>query len=139
VMMLSGRFPSEELLARHGLAEAFQPVSAAAARGDVGSLDTALRAGEAFFVARGVLLILERLRSLALRNLVRRVAAITETHLVTLADLGSALTVSGVVVEIDEIECLVANLIVDGFIKGYLSHKKHTLVLSKVKPFPQVQ
>ncbi len=36
----------------------------------------------------------------------------------------------------DEVECVVANLIYNGHVKGYISHKNHVLVLSKANPFP---
>ncbi len=39
-------------------------------------------------------------------------------------------------VDTDEVECIVANLIYSGRIKGYISHQKSILVLSKVDPFP---
>lgn len=36
----------------------------------------------------------------------------------------------------DEVECLVANLIFRRYVKGYLSHKSRVAVLSKVDAFP---
>jgi hypothetical protein len=38
--------------------------------------------------------------------------------------------------ELDEIECVLANLVFQGKIKGYLSHEKRTLIVSKADPFP---
>lgn len=37
--------------------------------------------------------------------------------------------------DLDELEFLLANLIANGFIKGYISHEKRMLVLAK-DPFP---
>jgi hypothetical protein len=37
----------------------------------------------------------------------------------------------------DELECLLANLIGSGLIKGYISHDHHILVLA-AEAFPQV-
>ena len=42
----------------------------------------------------------------------------------------------GMPIDLDEIECILANLIFQGFVRGYLSHSKGTLVLSKRDPFP---
>lgn len=42
-------------------------------------------------------------------------------------------------VDIDEIECLLANLIFKGNIRGYIAHEKRILVLSKDNPFPYPQ
>lgn len=36
----------------------------------------------------------------------------------------------------DEVECIVANLIFQKYIKGYISHKLRTVVLSKQDAFP---
>ena len=38
--------------------------------------------------------------------------------------------------DLDEIECVIANLIYKGFIKGYLSHQMRVLVVSATKAFP---
>jgi nuclear mRNA export protein PCID2/THP1 len=39
-------------------------------------------------------------------------------------------------VDMDEVECIVANLIFRKYVKGYISHKSRVAVLSKVDPFP---
>ncbi|KAG7202415.1 hypothetical protein KM043_018730 [Ampulex compressa] len=41
-------------------------------------------------------------------------------------------------VDMDETECLVANLIYEGKIKGYISHQHKKLVISKQNPFPKL-
>ena len=46
---------------------------------------------------------------------------------------------TGVEMDIDEIECMLANLIYKGYVKGYLSHQHSKLVLSKGKPFPPLR
>jgi replication initiation and membrane attachment protein DnaB len=48
----------------------------------------------------------------------------------------TAVKVSGVEADLDEIECMLANLIDKGLMKGYMSHEKSTLVLSNKDPFP---
>jgi nuclear mRNA export protein PCID2/THP1 len=40
-------------------------------------------------------------------------------------------------VDLDEIECIVANLIYQNKVKGYITHQKRTLILSKSDPFPK--
>jgi hypothetical protein len=42
-------------------------------------------------------------------------------------------------VDLDEVECIVANLIFQKFMKGYISHEKATLVLSVKDAFPPAQ
>jgi hypothetical protein len=39
-------------------------------------------------------------------------------------------------IDLDEVECILANLIFKQYIRGYLSHEKRILVLSKKEPFP---
>ncbi|AET39685.1 uncharacterized protein Ecym_4664 [Eremothecium cymbalariae DBVPG len=39
---------------------------------------------------------------------------------------------------LDRTECLIANLINKGFVKGYLSHGNRVLVVSKTEPFPRL-
>jgi hypothetical protein len=50
--------------------------------------------------------------------------------------LQKALEWQKMALEMDEVECLVANLIYRGYVKGYISHSKRVLVLSKANPFP---
>lgn len=40
-------------------------------------------------------------------------------------------------VDLDEVECILSNLIYQGKIKGYISHEKRTLIISKADPFPK--
>jgi nuclear mRNA export protein PCID2/THP1 len=39
-------------------------------------------------------------------------------------------------IDSDEVECIAANLIYRGIIRGYIAHTKGYLVLSKQNPFP---
>jgi hypothetical protein len=42
----------------------------------------------------------------------------------------------GVDMDLDEVECVLVNLIYRKYIKGYISHKSRVLVLSKQGAFP---
>lgn len=48
----------------------------------------------------------------------------------------AALAWQGVDMDMDGVECVVANLIYRKFVKGYLSHQHRVAVLSKQDPFP---
>ena len=48
----------------------------------------------------------------------------------------AAPSADGIEVDMDEVECILANLIYSGKVKGYISHQKSILVLSKQDPFP---
>ena len=41
-------------------------------------------------------------------------------------------------VSMDEAECLVANMIYKGFVRGYISHEKQMVVLAKADTFPRL-
>jgi len=47
-----------------------------------------------------------------------------------------ALAWQGVDMDLDGVECIVANLIYRKLVKGYLSHQHRIAVLSKQDPFP---
>jgi hypothetical protein len=47
-----------------------------------------------------------------------------------------ALQISGQDVPLDEAECLVANMIYRGYIRGYISHEKQMVVLANTNAFP---
>lgn len=50
----------------------------------------------------------------------------------------SALRIAGMDVPSDEAECLVANMIYRGFIRGYISHEKQMVVLAIKNAFPRI-
>lgn len=53
--------------------------------------------------------------------------------------LQSALEWQQLPLSMEEVECQVANLIYRGYVKGYISHSKRVLVLSKKSPFPPLK
>lgn len=50
-----------------------------------------------------------------------------------------ALQFAGVTVDDDEVECMLAKMIYDSYIRGYISHEKRVLVLSQKDPFPGLE
>jgi hypothetical protein len=48
----------------------------------------------------------------------------------------SSLTISGIDVSQGEAECLVANMIYKGLMRGYISHEKQMVVLASTNAFP---
>lgn len=45
----------------------------------------------------------------------------------------------GVTVDLAELECILANLIFRGFVRGYISHSHSTVVVAKTGAFPAVR
>ena len=145
VKLILGVLPSERLLQTYELRE-FVDVVEAARRGDVRLLNAALHANESTFIKQGTYLILEKLRMSVYRTLFKKIHAIhgeretNKANQVALVKFQRALRWCGVDdVDIDEVECVVSNLIFRKFVKGYISHKNRVVVLSKADPFPPLK
>ena len=85
---------------------------------------------------QGTYLLLEKCKTICYRNLFKRVHAVLGSHQIPLSQVASAFKWLNIDLDLDEIECILSNLIYRGFVRGYLSHTKRVLVLSKRDPFP---
>uniref|UniRef100_A0A2K5CSK3 PCI domain-containing protein 2 n=3 Tax=Aotus nancymaae TaxID=37293 RepID=A0A2K5CSK3_AOTNA len=136
VKMLLGHMPTVELLKRYHLMQ-FAEVTRAVSEGNLLLLHEALARHEAFFIRCGIFLILEKLKIITYRNLFKKVYLLLKTHQLSLDAFLVALKFMQVEdVDIDEVQCILANLIYMGHIKGYISHQHQKLVVSKQNPFP---
>jgi hypothetical protein len=115
------------------------------------------------FIRDGVYLVLEKLRTVIIRNLIKKIhlLAPAPSHQLKLAMVATTMRAMGqsgaasgtggageaagagaeddaveLALDLDELECTLANLIFSGYIKGYIAHEKRVLVLSKASPFP---
>lgn len=138
VRMLLGGLPSPTLLKKYQV-EYYAPIAKALREGNIRELDLAIREQERIFVAHGIYLILEKLKIIAYRNLFKRVFLLLGTHQLPLQAFTDALNFSNgsEEVPVEEVQCIIANLIDKNFIKGYISHSYQKLVVSKKDPFPQ--
>ncbi|XP_055525481.1 PCI domain-containing protein 2 homolog [Wyeomyia smithii] len=138
VKMLLGYMPRKEVLERYNVLQ-FHDLTMALKEGNVRRFDEAIQKHESFFINAGIFLIVEKLKILAYRNLFKKVYLILQTHQI---DLNAFLTALQWVGEeeltMDETHCIVANLIYEGRIKGYISLQHNKLVVSKQNPFPNV-
>ncbi|GAB1192073.1 COP9 signalosome (CSN) subunit [Aspergillus pseudonomiae] len=141
--------PSKKLLAPFPrLEKLFRPLCNCIMKGDLNGFDNAMTAGEEEFVKRRIYLPLERGRDIALRNLFRKVfiaggfeeskdgqPPIRRTR-IPVAEFAAALRIGTHAddrsrVDIDEVECLLSNLIYKGLMKGYIARERGMVVLSK--------
>ncbi|KAL4884543.1 hypothetical protein BJY04DRAFT_10287 [Aspergillus karnatakaensis] len=117
-------------------------------KGDLHGFDAAMSTGEEEFVRRRIYLPLERGRDIALRNLFRKVfiaggfeeskegqPPIRRTR-IPVAEFTAALRIgmhadARTRVDVDEVECLLSNLIYKGLMKGYIARERGMIVLSK--------
>jgi hypothetical protein len=152
-LVASQKLPTATLMSQYPrLQHVFGPLVACIKRGDLAGFDAALVAGEEVFVKRRIYLTLERGRDTALRNLLRKVylaggyeelkegqteADRIRRSRIKVAEFAAALRVGGgQVLEDDEVECLIANQIYKGYLKGYISREQSMVVLSKKGAFP---
>uniref|UniRef100_A0A4W2GL23 PCI domain-containing protein 2 n=1 Tax=Bos indicus x Bos taurus TaxID=30522 RepID=A0A4W2GL23_BOBOX len=136
VKMLLGHMPTIELLRKYHLMQ-FAEVTRAVSEGNLLLLNEALAAHETFFIRCGIFLILEKLKIITYRNLFKKVYLLLKTHQLSLDAFLVALKFMQVEdVDIAEVQCILANLIYMGHIKGYISHQHQKLVVSKQNPFP---
>lgn len=136
VKMLAGRLPPEELLTKYNLVQ-YVNIVRAVRTGNLLLLNEMLEKHEAFFITYGVFLILEKLKLITYRNLFKKVYILLKTHLIPLPAFVTALQFLQIGdMDVIEVQCIVANLIFEGYIKGYISHQHQKLVVSKQNPFP---
>lgn len=139
IKMLLGRMPSSQLMETYDLQQ-FDDIKRAVIRGHIGDLDRAIENNSDFLWNYGIYFIIELLKPLAMRNLFKKVAKCAPTHLIDLNLLVKAVKYVQPREDIncEEVHCLLANLISQGKIKGYLSVAHNKLVLSKANPFPPI-
>lgn len=138
VKMLLGHMPTHQLLRKYDLLQ-FADVRKAVSEGNLLLLNEALAKHETFFIRCGIFLILEKLKVITYRNLFKKVYQLLKTHQLPLdAFLVSLKMMQVEEVDIDEVQCILANLIFMGHIKGYISHQHQKLVVSKQNPFPSL-
>ncbi|XP_011151346.1 PCI domain-containing protein 2 [Harpegnathos saltator] len=136
VKMLLGYMPKQSILQKYNLME-FWELMESVKKGDLHSLEKVMAKHEAFFIGAGIYLIVEKLKLIAYRNLFKKVYLVLRTHQIPVQSLLVALQMYGMDdTDMDETECLLANLIYEGKIKGYISFQHKKLVISKQNPFP---
>uniref|UniRef100_A0A0K2SYY5 PCI domain-containing protein 2 homolog n=3 Tax=Lepeophtheirus salmonis TaxID=72036 RepID=A0A0K2SYY5_LEPSM len=136
VKMLLGHMPSMDLLKKYNLLE-FREVVLAVKEGNLLRLNAALEANEKIFIKCGIFLILEKLKIITYRNLFKKVVLIMNTHQIPIASFLKALQMMRVEgIDQEETQCILANLIYEGKIRGYISHVHQKLVVSKQNAFP---
>ncbi|KAM3967371.1 PCI domain-containing protein 2 [Aphomia sociella] len=136
VKMLLGFMPAKHLLQKYDLLQFWDLVSAVK-NGDLRGIDRVMEEHESFFIQAGIYLMVEKLKITAYRNLFRKVYLAENTHQIDIASFQAALQLMGQDdVDSDETQCIVANLIYDGRVKGYISYQHKKVVVSKQNAFP---
>lgn len=139
VKMLLGYMPRKETMHNFNVPQ-FHELACALKQGNVRLFDDIMQKYEAFFIDTGIYIIVEKLKIIAYRNLFKKVYLILQTHQIDLQYFLTALKFAGEEdITMDETHCIVANLIAEGRIKGYISYQHNKLVVSKqTSPFPSL-
>lgn len=136
VKMLLGHMPSLKLLEKYELMQ-FAELSQAVIEGNLLKLNASLVKHENFFIRWGIYLILERLKIITYRNLFKKVHLLLKTYQIPVDAFLTALKFMKVEdIDHEEVLCILANLIYEGKIKGYISYQHQKLVVSKQNAFP---
>ncbi|KAF8474227.1 hypothetical protein BDZ91DRAFT_675615 [Kalaharituber pfeilii] len=138
--------PTKALLSQYPRLEAlYLPFTQCIKAGNLKMFDEALAAGEEEFVKWRIYLTLERGREVVLRNLFRKAYLLQPAEgqaktRVPLEIFRVAVELSSGAgkgeTEVEEVECLLANMICSGYMKGYISREHSKVVLSQRDPFP---
>lgn len=115
----------------------FAELSDSLRKGDLKKFDDAMHLYEHSFIRQGTYLLLERCRTICYRNLLKRIHLVVGSHFLSLDNVIHTFQWLGMRVDLDEAECIIANLIYKRIIRGYIHHSKRMVVLSKQNPFPK--
>ena len=148
VKLRLGRFPARRLLEKYDLMQ-FAPLTRAIQVGDLRAFNEALREHQEFFVRKGIFLILDQTKTYVYRNLFRKAYVVhkslakdKEQWQVPLALFKTALDLNGLVgddaIDADELECILATLISQRYVQGYIAHKAGKVVVDRSTPFPKL-
>ncbi|KAI8814710.1 hypothetical protein BJ742DRAFT_765927 [Cladochytrium replicatum] len=140
IRLLSGILPHTRLLSKYpGLSDLYTPFVRAIREGNVKLFDESFIENERRLIRHGTYLTVERCRAVCVRTLFKRVWLVNEMNTrIPMRVFQTALHLSGTEVDMLEVECMLANMIDKGYMKGYLSHEKQFVVLSQKDPFPSL-
>ena len=134
--MCLGVMPTEVVAKSYGLTELYE-LGLSIRKGDLKSFEIIVQRHQKSFIRLGVYLVLEQAKSIAYRSLFKRIALITSSTRINLVVVEQVMKWLGDEnIDVDEIECILSNLIYKNQVKGYLSHQKRYLIVSKADAFP---
>lgn len=136
--ILCGFLPPQRLLDRYRMGW-YSGIVSALRTGNLRDFNDTMERYEEFFISRALFLTMEKLRQLVYRALCKKIFRINEgNNKISIDSFRRALKICGEDVQANEAECILANLIYNNVVRGYISHKVGFLVLSKKNPFPKL-
>ncbi|KAJ1963453.1 hypothetical protein IWQ62_003210 [Dispira parvispora] len=143
--VILGKAPHPALLEKYGYQELFGPVITAIRQGWIWKFEQHCeQIQDALLPTASYLLLRERCQVLLYRNLFRRVFLITRPQVsqkvsfVKLEDMlhAARLSTQDADLDLDDVECLLASMISQGYVRGNINLQRKLVVLSKRDPFP---
>jgi len=146
VKLKLGEFPKPRLLQKYSLPH-LEKIIQACRDGDIALFQQELEQNQQHFIEKGTFLLVTLLEPLIYRKIVAQTLQVQtkrfeekiitlEPNKMPLSVLLAALRVKGMPnITTDELECILANLIFKGYLKGYIAHSR-AIVLPKKNPFP---
>lgn len=108
----------------------FQPIVQAIRSGNVGIFDTALRKHAEFFNHAGIYLTVQKMLRYVYRALIRRLIRFCKSNRIYLYDIRVGLRAAETVTDTQQVDCILANLIHQGIIGGYIAPKLKVLCVT---------
>jgi hypothetical protein len=146
---VNGKAPDPKLLEKYRLSEYFEAVLNASMTGNIAEFNLAVQKNEDWYIQKGIYLVIEKMRWIAYRNFIKKIYnVLTKDKLITNTQIQidkyclpflKKYDPNSNTICIDELVVIIANLIHIGYIKGYISQKSNTLVVSKSNPFPPIK
>lgn len=123
--------PNKILLTKYDL-KPFEEIVRSVKQGNILKFNNDMLEFEDFFIESGVYLFLEKLKMTTYRNLFKKLASMLNTAQIPIDAYVDILKFLGEEdMDNDVCQCILSNLIYEGKIKGYISHKHNKLVISK--------
>lgn len=143
--MIRGRLPSQRLLQKYEMEPVYLELTLHFKKGNLAGFQQTLQDNMGFFRSQGnYLILLERTEILIYRNVLQRLCRLNahseRSAIVPYRDLLSAFQVSTQDTEMDvyEMESILASLVSQKLVLGYLFHHQRLINLSKKQPFPPI-
>jgi hypothetical protein len=131
VNMLRGLMPNQKILIKYDL-KPFAEIVSAVKQGNIKKFNSDMIEYEDFFIDMGVYLFLEKLKMTTYRNIFKKIANILNKPQIPIEAFVDILLYLGEDDMDNEVcQCILSNLIFEGKVKGYISHKHNKLVISR--------
>lgn len=105
----------------------FQPIVQAIRSGNVGMFDDALRKHVEFFSHAGIYITVQKMLRYVYRALIRRLIRLCKSNRIFLEDIRYGFRAAETSIDRQQLDCILANLIHQGVIGGYISPKTEAL------------